>query len=102
MPYGLHLDFSKIIIPHEKRMSKKKDQRDDFVIVNIYGNQKNTLTIVSFGLPDAITVGIRHLFHVIGTRCIDFCYNTCLVCSQLLHMYVRDHTAHVDIISERR
>ena len=49
MPYGLHLDFSKIIIPHEKRMSKKKDQRDDFVIVNIYGNQKNTLTIVSFG-----------------------------------------------------
>ena len=27
---------------------KKKDQRDDFVIVNIYGNQKDTLTIVSF------------------------------------------------------
>ena len=54
MPYSLHLDFSKIIIPHEKRMSKKlkkkriKGLRDDFVIVSIYGNQKNALTIVSF------------------------------------------------------
>ena len=80
MPYGLHLDFSKIIIPHEKRMIKKeKHQRDDFVSVNIYGNQKNTLTVVSFGFARCNHCGIMHLFHVIGTRCIDFCCNTCWV-----------------------